>query len=174
MPITTTPMMLVITSNDEVMTVPYTGEASLRETIYGYPEIVGSESVYVDPKFANGSEEIPVMTYCSRDMIVSHDERFDRINAAASLLMEREVRGNLAILVDRGEGLVRGFQYEEQSIDGISSEMPCECWSAKQSLKEFISDFYVHIRECHDRFDGKKDISTRKFIEIKELEMSVE
>ncbi len=165
--------LLVITPDDKVLTMPYTGRSSLMEAVYGYPEFCGTETVPVDARFSNGKEELPIITYCSRSIIISNDKRFEKINAAASLMMEKEIRGNLAILIDEGQGMARGFEYKEKDIAGIITELPCECLCAKNAIRSFISEFFVHIKECHEQFDNKKEISAGEFIALKAIEMSV-
>lgn len=165
--------MIIITPDDKITTALYSGFASIMEAVYGYPEFCGHETIPVDPQYEEGEEEVKVSTYCSRDLIISEDKQFDKINAVASLLMEKEIRGNLVVLADEGKGKNRGFLYLDRTFEGIVNELPCECWSAKKSLRSFVSEFYPHIKECHERFDGKKEISAGEFIALKAIEMSV-
>lgn len=95
-----------------------------------HSEFCGHETIPVDPQYEEGEEEVKVSTYCSRDLIISEDERFDKINAVASLLMEKEIRGNLVVLADEGKGKNRGFLYP--LVRGIFLYVRCALISVHQ------------------------------------------
>ena len=166
--------ILIITSKDRIITKKYENHWSLQDAVNGYPELCGTETIPVMPIYANGKEELPVLMYCNNAFALSDDARFDKINAAGCLLCEKEIRGDLAIVVDIGRGFERGFEYAEEIIDGMAEELPCECYSVKSTLSDFIKSNRKRIKELHEKFDNNKEAPTQEVIARKVLELSLE
>ena len=76
----------------------------------------------------DGKQEIAINIYCNGEYIMSESDKYDRINAVASLIAEREIRGEVILLVSEDAGEQRGF-LSENDEDSI-----CELWAVRNVL----------------------------------------
>lgn len=148
--------IIVLTSNDTIETADYTNYCSIQAVVGGNIEFFHSTKIPVMSMFAHGESVLPVTMYCNEEFLIDESEDFNKLNAVASLISGQEIRGKVAILVDTGDGENRGFEYLEEETNGEITEAFCECWTAMETLRRFISDKETAIRELHQKYDNIK------------------
>lgn len=156
---------IIITPNEEVKTVDYTGYESIRDGVNGSIERCGS--LDIDTPLGSLKTDL----YCNDSFLISDKEEFNKINAVASLFTGQEIRGDVVLLVNEGCDN-RGFEYLE-TPDG--EEDLCECWFVEDKLLLFINHAKEDIEMLHEDYDDNKSEPVFEFIEMTadELEQQI-
>ena len=105
--------------------------------------------------------------WCNEEFLIVEDEKFKNLNAVASLLSGQVIYGDVALVIDDGEGGDFGFNEQEAELMKNSVEQFCE--EHKQELEQLhkqydnhkpepffaVSSFEVEGGEVGDDTDGK-------------------
>ena len=158
---------IILTSDDKIQCATYTDGGTLYELIDGFPEDCGSQIIPVFPEMTEGRKELEVNIYCNSEYVLSDSDKYDKINAVASLIAEREIRGEAVLLVNESAGEKRGFLSEEN--DNPEEEHISELWAVRNVLEGFINLNRKMIYECHKQFDGEKSLDTTEFLQTKTM-----
>lgn len=145
--------ILIITPDEEIKSIEYKDWKSIQEAVEGHFEIFYRTPMELP------SGNIDTTFYCNEEFLIINDEKFDKINAAASLLYGGEIRGNVAVTVDLDtpDGIESvGFEYMEEDVGGEIEEAICEHWWVKDAIMRFINDNRDVINELHMRYDHQK------------------
>ncbi len=152
--------MIVIKPDDTIELADYNGYESLSQAVGGggMIEYFHSADLPVLPALAHGKESLTVDLICNEEFLIDGGEEFDKINAVASLLSGREIRGNVLMLVNNGDGTNRGFEYlEEETVEGAEPEEAlCECWSAEDTVLKYIKTTRDKLENLHKQYDNNK------------------
>lgn len=121
----------------------------ISDAVDGGTELCFGLSIPVANKKEGKEALLPIVAFCNDEFLISNDEQYDKINAMASLISGKEIRGNVAILYDKQNGDSRGF-------------VGCE----KEIIKKFVEHtremFKDEIKMLHKEFDNNK--SEPKFV----------
>lgn len=142
-------MMIVITPENTVENIEYTGFQSAKEVVNGELYYIASMNISVIPSLAGGKFSLPVD-------FISNERSNEKLNAFGTLISGIETRGNVVILVNIKNGN-RGFDYHEEYINGVKKETLCECWSAKDTLKGFLKNNKAKLEYIAAKFDKNKN-----------------
>lgn len=148
--------IIVIKPDDTIALADYTGYETLRDTVNGAIENFHSTALPVSPVLVPNTDHLDITLFCNDAFLISDSREFDKVNAVASILSGKEIRGNVAVVVDVGGGETRGFEYKEISVDGDIEEDFCECWAAEDTIMRYINDNRDKLREVHKEFDNNK------------------
>lgn len=152
--------MIVIKPDDTIELADYNGYESLSEAVGGggMIEYFHSTDLPVLPSLAHGKETLPVDFICNEEFLIDDSEEFNKINAVASLLSGKEIRGNVIMLVNNGNGENRGFEYlEEETVEGAEPEEAlCECWTAEDTVLKYINTTRAELQKLHQQYDNNK------------------
>lgn len=149
--------LIIIHSDDTISNADYNGYESLRDAVGGLIEHFYDVNIPVEPNLCNGKETLPLVMYCNEEFAIDNDEKFDKINAVASLISNMEIRGDVAVVVDAGYGESRGFEYKEYAVDGCEPEEDfCECWAVEDTLLALINNRKKELEKIHKDFDNNK------------------
>ena len=92
-------MIIVLKANDTMTKKPYEGFESLRETVEGTISYFHSAVVQTIL-----GKRLNVDMICNDEFAIDNDEKFDKVNALASVMSGQEIRGNVAVIVDLENG----------------------------------------------------------------------
>ena len=152
--------MIVIKPDDTISLADYNGYESLSEGVGGggMIEYFHTTDLPVMPAMAHGKETLSVDLVCNEEFLIDGSEEFDRINAVASLLSGQEIRGNVLMIVNNGDGSNRGFEYlEEPAVEGAEPEEAlCECWTAEDTVMKYINNTKDELAKLHKQYDNNK------------------
>ena len=154
--------IIIITPDDTIKSMDYVNWETLQQAVGGNFEHFHSDKLEI-PMFDN----IPISFWCNEEFLIRDDEKFDKINAVATLLCGQEIRGDVAVSADENslDGVrSRGFKYAEEENDGEIEEAICEHWFAEDTFMLFINRNKDAIRKVHEELDNKKARPTMKFI----------
>ncbi len=131
---------IIIMKNDEqVTTAEYADYKDIQKAVGGMIECYE----YIDFRKANG-EKIHIICWCNEEYLLIDKEELNIINAGAYLINQNSIiYGNVAFLIDKGNGEERGFTPEETE----------EFVSA---LTNFLKAHSNLIPMVHNRYDGNK------------------
>lgn len=144
---------MVILHPDETISFVYFDEENsyeyISDAVDGGIELCFGLSIPVANKKEGKEALLPIVAFCNDEFLISNDKQFDKINALASLISNKEIRGNVAVLYDKQNGDSRGF-------------VGCE----KEIIKKFVEHtremFKDEIKMLHKEFDNNK--SEPKFV----------
>lgn len=140
---------VVITADDEVKIMDYTGYESMSKGVDG-----GIEHFY--------TMEVPKMIVPEGKIDMWCDESFlnnskkTRINAICSALSQEVIYGDVVLTVYCGNGESRGFEYvEEVNEDGSVEEGICETWLCEDLFLRLKNDMNKQglLEYNHKTFD---------------------
>lgn len=149
------PKILVITPKDEVELKDYTGYESLSDTVEG------TISYFHKADFDNLKTDM----ICNDEFLL--DDRFNEVNAFATLLSGQVIYGNVAMIVYKGHGENRGFEYKNNDIT-------CEAISLKMALENTMKDGLCSemLKLYHEKYDKEKPepkIQVKNYKDIDDL-----
>ena len=131
--------IIIIRNNEQVVTADYVDYKDIQKAVGGMIECYE----YIDFCKANG-EKIQIICWCNEEYLLIDKEELNIINAGAYLINQNSViYGNVAFLIDKGNGEERGFTPEETE----------EFVSA---LTNFLKAHSNLIPMVHKRYDGNK------------------
>lgn len=149
--------IIVITPEDTFQLKDYNGYESLSEVVNGSLSMCDKIEIPVMPMLANGKEKITAVMFCNDEFLIDNKKEFDKINAIASAMSGQELRGNIALVVDKGKGETRGFHYMEEDVGGGEiEEALCECWTVEDTLMQFRNQNQKAIKDLHKQYDNNK------------------
>jgi len=158
-------VMVVITSNDEVKTMPYVNYESQREVIEGFIELFGSAEIFVPFE-----QNLKVDFWCNEEYRYCEAESCKKVNPVGSALYggllngldidmalsdeQGLIFGNVAITVSLPEGETRGF---ENIIDEKGEQDICEAWIVEDILLRVKNGMEAEgiIQTLHENYDNK-------------------
>lgn len=147
--------MIVLHPDETVSLADYNGYETIRDAVDGNIEHFFVTDMSIGPLSHLGV--ISVDFYCNEEFLIRNDKKFDKINAVASLISRQEIRGDVAVLVNAGNGENRGFDYKEYSEDGCEPEQDiCECWFVEDAFCRLVNTHREDLKELHEQFDNNK------------------
>ena len=161
---------LVFTPDDTIETVDYEGYRTIQDVVDGSYDTCG----HIDFGFEDKPSEatLHLTMFCNDEFLIRNDEKFDKVNAVASLLYGGELRGNVILTVDveTEDGIEsRGFYYHEVS----GKEAICEHAIAYDTFEKYIEENKDEIQALHEKLDMNKsepEITYKTFKENEEIE----
>lgn len=139
----------------------------MQKAVGGLIEHFHDTKVVVEPTLCDGKEVLPLVMFCNEEFLIDDDPKFDKVNAVATLICGQEIRGDVAVVVDSGNGDSRGFQYKEYVEEGCEPEEDlCECWAVEDSLMKFVNSYREELRDIHKKYDNNKSEPRMEFIEF--------
>lgn len=158
-------VMVVITSDDEVKTMPYVDYKSQKEAVEGYIEHFGSAEIFVP-----FGQNLKIDFWCNEEYRYCEAESCKKVNPVGSALYggllkgldvsealsdeQGLIFGNVAITVSLPEGETRGF---ENIIDEEGEQDICEAWIVEDILLRVKNHMEREgmIQTLHENYDGK-------------------
>lgn len=132
--------IIIITNDEQVKSMEYEDFHTIQKAVSGNFDIYDHDRIF---RKANG-EIILLLFHCNDEALLIDSEEMNKINAAAYLLNnEAVIYGNIAVLIDIGEGESIGFTPEETE----------EIVSA---VKKILNGNTVNCKLIHAQFDGNK------------------
>lgn len=150
--------IIVVTSDEKIETVDYTDFISIQRAVNGSFELFATSQMAVDKDII-----LDICLFCNEEFLIDDSEEFDKINAFGTLLSGKEIRGNVAILIDTLNCDNRGFESLENSNN---EEALCECSIVKKILEQFIFDNKEKVKKLHDKYDNNKSNPFGIFLQI--------
>ena len=147
--------MIIVKPDETVVSVDYEGYDSIHKAVDGLYEIF-QNNVDLPVGFLG---KVKTTFYCNEEFLCRDDEKFDKINAFATLVTGLEIRGDIVILPQKEnpDGIdCRGFEYLEEENDGEIEEAFCEHWFAEDTIMRYISKHKDKLNELHERYDNNK------------------
>lgn len=148
--------IVVITPQDKIELADYDGYKSMSNCVGGLVERFHKTDLPMMSVFANGDDKVAVDFYCNEEFLVLNDKKFDKINAVASLISGKEIRGDVALVVSCGGGENRGFRYMEEDNGGKVEMAVCECWCIEDVLERYVKENKDVIKDLHKKEDHNK------------------
>lgn len=147
------PKILIITPKDKVEFKDYTGYESLRNTVEG------TISYFHKTNIGN----LKVDMICNDEFLL--DDRFNEVNAFATLLSGQIIYGNVAMVVYKGHGENRGFEFRDNDIT-------CEAISLKLALENTMKDDLCSemLKLYHEKYDKEKPEPKIQFKSYKNID----
>lgn len=157
--------LIIIHSDDSITNADYDGYESLQKAVGGLAEYFHNTKIVVEPMLCDGKEVLPLVLFCNEEFLIDDDPKFDKVNAVATLISGKEIRGDVAVVVDSGDGDSRGFQYKEYAEEGCEPEEDlCECWAVEDSLMKFANSYRKELQDIHKKYDNNKSEPRMEFI----------
>ena len=155
--------ILILTPDDTVESKDYKDYSSINEGVGGTYEMFHSDKI---PMVIG--DDLEVAMFCNDEFLIRDDEKFNKINATASLLSGQEIRGDVVVTVNHytDDGYdSRGFEYKEEDTgDGEIEEAICEHWLAEDTFLLYISHNADALKELHEKYDNNKSEPEITFI----------
>ena len=146
--------MIIVKPDETVVSVDYEGYDSIHDAVDGLYEIFHRTDLPVG--FLG---KVKTSFYCNEEFLCRNDEKFDKLNAFATLVSGLEIRGDIVILPQKEtpDGIdCRGFEYLEEENCGEIEEAFCEHWFAEDTVMRYISKYKDKLNELHERYDNNK------------------
>lgn len=159
--------IIIIHSDDHISNADYNGYESLQKAVGGLAEFFHDTKIAVEPSLCDGNETLPLVMFCNEEFLIDDDPKFDKVNAVASLMCGREIRGDVAVVVDSGNGDSRGFKYKEYIEEGHEPEEDlCECWAVEDTLMKYVNAYREELQQLHKTYDNNKSEPKIEFYQI--------
>ena len=101
--------IIIIRNNEQVVTADYADYKDIQKAVGGLAEH------FLTMKFDNEKgKTLQVIGFCNEEYLLIDSEETNIVNAGAFLLNEQIVYGNIAFLIDKGNGEERGFTKAEE------------------------------------------------------------
>lgn len=81
--------------------------------------------------------------FCNEEFLCVEDENFNTLNAIASLLSGQAIYGNVALVIDDGNGGDFGFNEQEVTL-------------MKNSIEQFCKEHKEELADLHKQYDNHK------------------
>ncbi|MDE5559013.1 MAG: hypothetical protein K2J32_15215 [Ruminococcus sp.] len=115
--------IIIITNDEQVKSAEYADYKDIQKAVDGTFDIYASRclsDIYAHRclNFRRADEKkicsLQLLFYCNDEELLIDSEEMNKVNAAAYMLNnEAVIYGNIAVLIDAGEGESRGFTLEE-------------------------------------------------------------
>ena len=102
--------IIILTGTDKIKTAEFTGLKSIQTAVDGYIETCVSNYPVTLP---TTKEEIRVVVFCNEEALLRNDDKMLKFNALNCLAFNTTVYGDVAVLIDNGDGTERGFTDDE-------------------------------------------------------------
>ncbi|MDE6834846.1 MAG: hypothetical protein K2J39_11470 [Ruminococcus sp.] len=130
--------IIIIRNNEQVVTADYADYKDIQKAVGDLAE----HFLTMDFDSEKG-ETFQIIGFCNEEYLLIDSEETNIVNAGAFLLNEQIVYGNIAFLIDKGNGEERGFTKAEE--------------------KKFVNTVTALIKSnagvvsmVHNRYDGNK------------------
>lgn len=133
--------LVVLTINDTIETVDYTGYDSINNVVGGFIEHFWDLPNTSDTLFS---------FYCNEEFMLKNDEQLNKFNASAYLICNKRIYGSVAVLVNPNyekcndpDAIERGLTEEEVN-------------TFKNYVQTLINNSDITLDELHKQYDGNK------------------
>lgn len=133
--------LVILTINDTVETIDYTGYDSINNAVGGFIEHFWD--------FPNTSDTF-FSFFCNEEFMLKNDEQFNKFNALAYLICNKIIYGNVAVLVDPDyekcddlDAVERGLTEEEVNTFEIY-------------VQTLVNNTDTTLDELHKQYDSNK------------------
>lgn len=133
--------LVILTINDTVETVDYTGYDSINNAVGGYIEHFWDISNTSDTFFS---------FFCNEEFMLKNDEQFNKFNVLAYLICNKIIYGNVAVLVDPDYEKCDDPNVAER---GLTEE---EVNTFKTYVQNAVNNSDTTLDELHTQYDDNK------------------
>lgn len=98
--------MVLITSDEEIKVVEYSGLKSMQKAVNGYIEMVGTVDMF----------GIDIDSFCNEEFLIQESDECKKVNAITSLIAKHRIMGNTIFIANEyafGNSYTRGLNDEE-------------------------------------------------------------
>jgi len=133
--------ILVITNDEKVRAEEYHDFKDIQRAVGGTFDIF---SITHFSLYNENSVPEELILHCNDEALLIESEEFNKVNAAAALIDNGSlIYGNIAVLIDAGEGESRGFTDEEAT-------------AFTEWLNDIMQKNHNVLKKFHEEYDSKK------------------
>ena len=130
--------IIIIRNNEQVVTADYADYKDIQKAVGGLAEH------FLTMEFDNEKgKTLQVIGFCNEEYLLIDSEETNIVNAGAFLLNGQIVYGNIAFLIDKGNGEERGFTTAEEN-------------RFVNTVTDLLTSNSGVVSMVHMRYDGNK------------------